>query len=120
MHCSSLSNKIAPGIFRDDSPITALLAAEVVPGSATTALDPWIVAVNTTLKVPYALGVFGDDSTITAPLVVIGGFNKYHLIVRGLFNNFKAPTITITSSLCSLVIVIVGALKFLNKPLTIR
>ena len=34
--------------------------------------------------------------------VVYRGFNKYHLIVSGLFWNFKPPTI-ITSSLCSLV-----------------
>ena len=52
--------------------------------------------------------------------VVYPVINKYHLIVRGLFTNFKAPTILTTSSLCSLVIIIVGALKFGNKPLTIR
>ena len=45
--------------------------------------------------------------------------NKYHLIVRGLFKNFKAPTITITSEQRELVIM-VGGLKFENKPLTIR
>ena len=55
-----------------------------------------------------------------ATLVVNGEVNKYHLIVRGLFPNFKAPTITKISSLCSLIFVIVGALKLGNKPLTIR
>ena len=45
--------------------------------------------------------------------------NKYRLIVRGLFKNFKASFIKYPSSLRRLNIM-KEALKFLNKPLTIR
>ena len=56
-----------------------------------------------------------DIETLDASApVVIKASNKYHLIVRGLFKNFKTPT---NNKLLRRML-LVGVLKFLNKPLT--
>ena len=56
----------------------------------------------------------GTMITNLIPVVVIKASNKYHLIVRGLFKNFKTPT----NNKLLRHMLLVGVLKFLNKPLT--